>query len=49
MNYTGISVDPDKSMIYASDTCWKERENVSTYNLYIHENIHIYIYIYQYF
>ncbi|CAN7105178.1 unnamed protein product [Brassica rapa subsp. narinosa] len=29
MNYTGISVDPDKSMIYASDTCWKERENVS--------------------
>ncbi|XP_048635561.1 uncharacterized protein LOC111215893 [Brassica napus] len=27
MNYTGISVDPDTSMIYASDTWWKEREN----------------------
>ncbi|CAA7014312.1 unnamed protein product [Microthlaspi erraticum] len=26
MNSTGISVDPDASMIYASDAWWKERE-----------------------
>ncbi|KAL1221777.1 hypothetical protein V5N11_036153 [Cardamine amara subsp. amara] len=27
MNSTGISVDFDTSMIYASDTWWKERES----------------------
>lgn len=44
MNYNGISVDLDTSMIYASDTWWKEHENVSTHNFYSQENINI-IYI----
>ncbi|CAN7030587.1 unnamed protein product [Brassica rapa subsp. trilocularis] len=26
MSFTGISVDPDTSMIYASEAWWKERE-----------------------
>ena len=34
MSFTGISVDPDTSMIYASEAWWKEREVVSIHNFY---------------
>lgn len=40
MNSTGISVDPDTSMIYASDAWWKEREFVSIHNIYSYQNMY---------
>lgn len=39
MHKTGITVDPDTSMIYASDTWWKDQEFVSSNNNFTHQYI----------
>jgi len=36
---TGITVDPETSMIFASDVWWREQEFVNTSNFFTQKNI----------